>query len=126
RESCVSCCIRLSWLLSACDGFVLSEYVSPLYQPPYPTRRPSDLGPAKQPLIEREKFQVGLVTRAHRWQEVLPPVRANQAKCSTRDRKSTRLNSSHVSISYAVFSLKKNISQKISRHMPSTAMTNTS
>src|SRR5699024_12067637 len=30
-----------------------------------------------------------------------------------RDRKSTRLNSSHVSISYAVFCLKKNISNAI-------------
>src|SRR5699024_11393036 len=31
----------------------------------------------------------------------------NTASSSTRDRKSTRLNSSHVSISYAVFCLKK-------------------
>src|SRR5688572_31067628 len=32
---------------------------------------------------------------------------------STRDRKSTRLNSSHSQISYAVFCLKKKIKQKI-------------
>src|SRR5215208_8021869 len=31
----------------------------------------------------------------------------NAAACSWRDRKSTRLNSSHVAISYAVFCLKK-------------------
>src|SRR5699024_12093965 len=37
-----------------------------------------------------------------------------------QDRKSTRLNSSHVSISYAVFCLKK----KHSRAMPSTVKTN--
>src|SRR5690606_39798639 len=33
-----------------------------------------------------------------------------------RDRKSTRLNSSHVKISYAVFCLKKKIDNKRSRH----------
>src|SRR5690625_6332542 len=33
--------------------------------------------------------------------------RLNQATRSTKDRKSTRLNSSHVAISYAVFCLKK-------------------
>src|SRR5439155_9408114 len=35
---------------------------------------------------------------------------AERARCSSqrRDRKSTRLNSSHVAISYAVFCLKKN------------------
>src|SRR5437868_12303181 len=32
--------------------------------------------------------------------------------CSSRDRKSTRLNSSHVSISYAVFCLKKKKQEK--------------
>src|SRR5690625_5874907 len=37
-----------------------------------------------------------------------PPVRAAAASTwSVRDRKSTRLNSSHVAISYAVFCLKK-------------------
>src|SRR5438067_9768359 len=35
--------------------------------------------------------------------------------CRAKDRKSTRLNSSHVSISYAVFCLKKKIAPKISR-----------
>src|SRR5699024_11875769 len=33
-------------------------------------------------------------------------------ECTTEDRKSTRLNSSHVSISYAVFCLKKQISYR--------------
>src|SRR5438067_5764964 len=37
----------------------------------------------------------------------LPERRDRTAGRSTRDRKSTRLNSSHVSISYAVFCLKK-------------------
>src|SRR5207249_9717402 len=47
-------------------------------------------------------------------------IRASSPSCSTwltpmfslRDRKSTRLNSSHVSISYAVFCLKKKISKQ--------------
>src|SRR5256886_7581709 len=34
-------------------------------------------------------------------------IRRNQRFCSKRDRKSTRLNSSHSQISYAVFCLKK-------------------
>src|SRR5207249_8064349 len=33
--------------------------------------------------------------------------RGRRRRCTERDRKSTRLNSSHVSISYAVFCLKK-------------------
>src|SRR5699024_12378378 len=36
----------------------------------------------------------------------------------TRDRKSTRLNSSHVSISYAVFCLKKKIHLQPEQHLP--------
>src|SRR5690554_7268698 len=35
----------------------------------------------------------------------------------SRDRKSTRLNSSHVRISYAVFCLKKKNKKKYSRHL---------
>src|SRR5438309_9182092 len=35
--------------------------------------------------------------------------------CGRRDRKSTRLNSSHSSISYAVFCLKKKINTRVSR-----------
>src|SRR3989442_1335916 len=39
--------------------------------------------------------------------EVLPPFYFSQTGERSRDRKSTRLNSSHVRISYAVFCLKK-------------------
>src|SRR5436305_11940814 len=35
------------------------------------------------------------------------PSSSSAARCTARDRKSTRLNSSHVRISYAVFCLKK-------------------
>src|SRR5438067_8025411 len=42
-------------------------------------------------------------TARHRW----CPTSTTPARSSSADRKSTRLNSSHVSISYAVFCLKK-------------------
>src|SRR5699024_11281640 len=53
-------------------------------------------------------------------QELIEMVRANKIDCiivkdfSRLDRKSTRLNSSHVSISYAVFCLKKKKNGSIS------------
>src|SRR6476620_12207701 len=40
-------------------------------------------------------------------QLVLPPSRRGTTWSNVRDRKSTRLNSSHANISYAVFCLKK-------------------
>src|SRR5437868_13154201 len=46
----------------------------------------------------------------------LPPI--YEALRITRDRKSTRLNSSHVSISYAVFCLKKKKKNKITTNSP--------
>src|SRR5439155_18766040 len=60
-------------------------------------------------------------TTLFRSPENIPPVIASMWPCSpssipdpllSRDRKSTRLNSSHVAISYAVFCLKKK------RHLP--------
>src|SRR5699024_12290635 len=57
---------------------------------------------------------IGDLGRLDAWRRVPParprfraPQRAPSSWCSSRDRKSTRLNSSHVSISYAVFCLKK-------------------
>src|SRR5205814_8585446 len=50
-------------------------------------------------LVERERRFVGL-------QRELGPRRADHHR-DVRDRKSTRLNSSHLGISYAVFCLKK-------------------
>src|SRR5258708_20407584 len=41
------------------------------------------------------------------WQSLQPTPRASVNDCHARDRKSTRLNSSHQIISYAVFCLKK-------------------
>src|SRR3712207_7125484 len=47
----------------------------------------------------------GYVTPTH-WARPEPPARPDRIP-SSRDRKSTRLNSSHANISYAVFCLKK-------------------
>src|SRR5436305_10476212 len=68
----------------------------------FPTRRSSDLG------VRRRRREAALRRE--------PPRRARgrrhpgaraAARARDRDRKSTRLNSSHVRISYAVFCLKK-------------------
>src|SRR5256885_5312740 len=45
-----------------------------------------------------------------RWRSRTPPP-AGRSGATRRDRKSTRLNSSHLVISYAVFCLKKNTSE---------------
>src|SRR5690242_21501513 len=68
----------------------------------FPTRRSSDLEvpePLRDPLGAGRAGEHGPVA-AHG---------AEPARGAARDRKSTRLNSSHMSISYAVFCLKKKI-----------------
>src|SRR5258707_9187614 len=47
------------------------------------------------------------------------PLRLKDYVSSARDRKSTRLNSSHANISYAVFCLKKK-KNKMTHHLPAT------
>src|SRR5947199_8535672 len=49
----------------------------------------------------------GLLRGRGRPADTSAPPRARGARTSLRDRKSTRLNSSHLGISYAVFCLKK-------------------
>src|SRR5436190_13138942 len=56
-----------------------------------------------------QKVEKALVQAGSSLQEVV--------RAWTRDRKSTRLNSSHTVISYAVFCLKKKISEKIEECM---------
>src|SRR5438034_4923449 len=67
----------------------------------FPTRRSSDLRPARE------------ASRARRHDRPSSPGEAFSLGGEMRrlDRKSTRLNSSHTVISYAVFCLKKKISQ---------------
>src|SRR5699024_12571873 len=70
----------------------------PPQSPLFPSRRSSDLGVQGEALARRR--------RQIREQEVLDDLaRAQLAR--GEDRKSTRLNSSHVSTSYAVFCLKR-------------------
>src|SRR5690606_40571744 len=81
---------------------------------PFPTRRSSDLsitrGPAK-PISAPGSASTRSATNAN--DAETPPIVGSvrietNGRCAlARDRKSTRLNSSHVKISYAVFCLKK-------------------
>src|SRR3712207_7538248 len=74
---------------------------------PYTTLFRSDL--VDQCVAVRRERQLGIVLERRLEQlvmEVAQPDRM-QARFKLRDRKSTRLNSSHANISYAVFCLKK-------------------
>src|SRR5699024_12875365 len=74
----------------------------------FPTRRSSDLGQviipwkdAENPVLLIQKVIVPGMA------QIAVPVHHKDLNGEIPDRKSTRLNSSHVSISYAVFCLKK-------------------
>src|SRR5699024_11577104 len=107
-------------LLSPCHALSVSPsffvYAYRLLSCPhsFPTRRSSDLlGAGVEPRLGVELLERLLLPVLERDQSdeehhrcgVLP----RRVQPDVGDRKSTRLNSSHVSISYAVFSLKKNI-----------------
>src|SRR5699024_12818320 len=98
--------ILLRCLLASSRLFRM-DFSSPRRVPSLPTRRSSDLDSWVRPLLalEAEQVRAGKLPsfQSHMWDgnEGSFPART----CS--DRKSTRLNSSHVSISYAVFCLKK-------------------
>src|SRR3712207_7912336 len=87
---------------------------SPLF--PYTTLfRSRDAAPA--PGHEIQRLDDHALAAAPRPRELLPPrdhpllvprVRGVRLHVASLDRKSTRLNSSHANISYAVFCLKKN------------------
>src|SRR5439155_23572286 len=70
----------------------------------FPTRRSSDLACSRATARSRTSGRCRRCSassaRANGWSSFISRTR-------TRDRKSTRLNSSHVAISYAVFCLKK-------------------
>src|SRR5690349_22794998 len=73
---------------------------------PFPTRRSSDL-------VSWTALLCTSLTRP-RWRT--PACSRLLKKSATEDRKSTRLNSSHVEISYAVFCMKKKKKNKIKLH----------
>src|SRR5699024_11681704 len=76
----------------------------------FPTRRSSDLDKSKS-WKERKQHTIDIIKTARKEvkylivADKLENLLSNEA--ALKDRKSTRLNSSHVSISYAVFCLKK-------------------
>src|SRR5699024_11537532 len=92
---------------------------------PFPTRRSSDLSlrttdfylidrcgfPSAVTALYGDKDQRAQYFDGLRWsggdEAVLEALKREEDKIQELDRKSTRLNSSHVSISYAVFCLKK-------------------
>src|SRR5690606_41709224 len=79
-----------------------SCYAAPRDLPSFPTRRSSDLRP-RGPSRGRTPGPDRAARVRHRARRPLAPPRRQRRT----DRKSTRLNSSHVKISYAVFCLKK-------------------
>src|SRR5438034_10437534 len=84
--------------------FFIHCYAAPRYLPSFPTRRSSDLWKIGVSPSE-SRIQIAIATRRR---EMMNGTRQPQSlKASTPDRKSTRLNSSHTVISYAVFCLKK-------------------
>src|SRR5690606_41627032 len=99
--------------------FLIYLYSHPHFLPSFPTRRSSDLAdprhrglPARPPPSHRLVLdQRGADHRRGGPPDRLPGDRARHhrpdARRAAQDRKSTRLNSSHVKISYAVFCLKK-------------------
>src|SRR5207245_8040194 len=93
-------------------------YSSIRLQPASPTRRSSDLldfSREGRRICKKLLWQLltanrwGVTERFAAWRRRADRTnsRAALGACSARDRKSTRLNSSHGSISYAVFVLKK-------------------
>src|SRR5690606_41376599 len=86
----------------------------PSVRPSFPTRRSSDLDDVEVDAVGEElpaaQDQHGGVLRRRGAQRRDEPVAlggGHRAVVEVEDRKSTRLNSSHVKISYAVFCLKK-------------------
>src|SRR5690606_39773956 len=83
----------------------------------FPTRRSSDLTKLQSTDLIFQK--VLTFPCCHSQQDILlptepsdPKIRQEHARTFLLDRKSTRLNSSHVKISYAVFCLKKKKNKK--------------
>src|SRR5699024_11671253 len=90
-------------------GFFLDSPGAPRHLPPFPTRRSSDLVHAPGRTVDSSHK---MAVQARQGQipfhtDKQAVVAAVMVQVFVKDRKSTRLNSSHVSISYAVFCLKK-------------------
>src|SRR5690348_17752071 len=78
----------------------------------FPTRRSSDLyGRGGRQKIETDNAE--FLTGVRMGKSIASPITMLIPNKDNRDRKSTRLNSSHPSISYAVFCLKKKINRRL-------------
>src|SRR5690606_41704069 len=96
---------------------IIHMYADHPYLLSFPTRRSSDLRTNCFPDLVLDQLAVGENTG-----NVVPALKkiaasyrkliSSQLNTFTKDRKSTRLNSSHVKISYAVFCLKKKKSHR--------------
>src|SRR5207245_9359753 len=98
--------LRLLFPLSSCHRlyhFIVYFSCHPLYLHSFPTRRSSDLVVFS---FAVEEFGKAALLRAA-YESRADPVVVREFYDHEADRKSTRLNSSHGSISYAVFCLKK-------------------
>src|SRR5439155_4955733 len=82
----------------------------------FPTRRSSDLSPRGRDRGQRVPRRAAGRSRAARPPGPRTAARRGARRVRGRDRKSTRLNSSHVAISYAVFCLKKKSEQVLILH----------
>src|SRR5699024_11288622 len=112
-------------ILASCLLFIVSSSLVHVDLPPFPTRRSSDLELGAHALIPiglilvlrpgaASGFAHAPVDQRHALgaERMADRIRVEIAQ----DQKSTRLNSSHVSISYAVFCLKKKIANITSKH----------
>src|SRR5690606_41819177 len=94
-----------------CSVFFYSRYGDHLDLHSFPTRRSSDLREAKlkalQLTLDKLDKTYGKGTVMKLGDSAVEEVEAIPSGSLRLDRKSTRLNSSHVKISYAVFCLKK-------------------
>src|SRR5690625_7092039 len=89
----------------------------------FPTRRSSDL-PREILQVFTKLNLMGEPRVRHRLViQVIGPLITDRLQQQTLDRKSTRLNSSHVAISYAVFCLKKKTLAKRPPEMAATTCT---
>src|SRR5690606_39971130 len=112
------------FLLHLCVSVFLYSSGVPRYLHSFPTRRSSDLA-ARSEARHHPGFRRNDASAARRGAARVArddPHRLDRTRAqgaADRDRKSTRLNSSHVKISYAVFCLKKknNSACRVTGHM---------
>src|SRR5690349_24098383 len=90
-------------------SYELHQHTLPIHS--FPTRRSSDLWGAKPFPKDSREGQFQLLASGNGDDNVLR-INADARILGATDRKSTRLNPSHVEMSYAVFCLKKKTEQR--------------